>query len=226
MKNKLNFYYVYLITNNITKQQYVGDRTSHKEPEKDKYYLGSGREIKKAIIKYKKTNFSKIILEQFKTRQEAGEKQGYYIRLYKTHISQGGYNVSWDGGTCNGERKHIEESKQLMRNKAKNRKPQSEETKKKRRESLKGVLSGQNSPMFGKKQSEETKKKRSKSLLGHVESEETKEKIRLSLIGHFVSEETRKKHSKIHTGQIPWNKGLTNETDERVKNSSEKKHRA
>jgi len=208
MKNQ--FHYVYLITNNFTHQQYVGDRTSYVIPEEDKYYFGSGREIKKAIRKYKKGNFSKIILEQCETRQEAGDKQGYYIRLYKTHISQGGYNVNLDGGICNGERKHDEESKKIMREKAKNREKQSKETKKKRSESLKGTRLGKNNPMFGKKQSDETKKKRSESLKGHIESEKTKQKISKSLMGHIVSDETRQKQGNCHKGQIPWNKGLTN----------------
>jgi group I intron endonuclease len=195
MKEKQEFHYVYLTINNITKQQYVGDRTSTKEPQKDRYF-GSGREIKKAINEYKRKNFSKIILEKCLTRQEAGDKQEYYIRLYKTHISQGGYNVNWNGGTCNGERKHAEESKELMREKAKKREKQSIETRRKRSESLKG-RTGKDNTNFGKKQSIETKRKRSESLKGHIESKETRQKISNSLKGHFVSSETKQNKENV-----------------------------
>ena len=54
-------HYVYLTTNNVTKQQYVGDRSTLIEPEKDRY-LGSGREIKLALYKYGRRNFSLIVL--------------------------------------------------------------------------------------------------------------------------------------------------------------------
>jgi NUMOD3 motif len=177
--SKINsFHYIYLTTNNITKQQYVGDRTSYVNPEKDNRYLGSGVEIKKALNEYRRINFSKIILEQFKTRQEAGEKQGYYIRLYKTHISQGGYNIQWDGGNCYGERTHSKETKEKI-------------TK----------------FLTGRKQSNETKQKRSESLKGHVESEETRKKIGLKNKGKKRSKETIKKLSDSHKGKTPWMKG-------------------
>jgi hypothetical protein len=39
--------------------------------------------------------------------------------------------------------------------------------------------------------------------------------------GKKLSEEHKKKLSEAHKGKIPWNKGLTKETDERVKKYSE-----
>jgi hypothetical protein len=60
--------------------------------------------------------------------------------------------------------------------------------------------------MKGKTQSEESNKKRSKSLKGRK--------------GRTPSLETRLKLSNSLKGNIPWNKGLTKETDERVLKNS------
>jgi len=110
-------HYVYITTNLINGKQYVGDHSKYKYKEKN--YLGSGVYITKAIKEYGKLNFTNKILEYFNSRREASLSQEKYIRLYQTHVSQGGYNISWTGGTnCNG--KHSKESIELMK---KNHKP-------------------------------------------------------------------------------------------------------
>lgn len=60
---------------------------------------------------------------------------------------------------------------------------------------------GEKHPMFGKHHTEETKKKMSKAHQGKTLTEA---------------------HKKAISGHIPWNKGLTKETDERVKINTEK----
>jgi len=104
-------HYVYLTTNLITGQQYVGDHTIN--PNEKKYYLGSGTKIKEAVNEYGENNFFKEILEWFDTRKDACKAQEKYIRFYKTHISQGGYNISFTGGTSENGR-HCEETKQKI----------------------------------------------------------------------------------------------------------------
>jgi hypothetical protein len=53
-------------------------------------------------------------------------------------------------------------------------------------------------------------------------SEESKNKMRIAALNRNpISEETRSKMSEVQKGRIPWNKGLTKETDERVKKYSE-----
>lgn len=54
---------------------------------------------------------------------------------------------------------------------------------------------------------------------GWKHTEEAKRKI--SIAGKNISDETRKKMSKSKKGMIPWNKGLTKETDERVRKYGE-----
>lgn len=96
-------------------------------------------------------------------------------------------------------------------------------------------ISGKNNPMYGKKRpdvSERMKLIRGKKhplygigfMAGKKHSEETKKKISEAITGeknpfygkkHSV--ENRKKMSEGLRGHIPWNKGLTKETDERVR---------
>jgi len=97
----------------------------------------------------------------------------------------------------------------------------------------------------GKTASEETKRKLSESHKGQVawnkgrkgiSSEETKQKMSESQKKRFekeivwnkgktASEETKRKLSESHKGQVAWNKGLTKETDKRIKELSEKHKR-
>lgn len=160
-------HYVYLTTNLINKKQYVGDHSTY-DLEKDNY-LGSGVEILKALKEYKHSDFTKVILEKFNTRKEAGNKQSHYIKLYKTHISQGGYNISWDGGLCYGDRMHSEETKKIMKEKSHQRirLPHSQKSKEKNSESHKG-----------KHHSKETKKNQSDSLKIKLRSKETIENMK------------------------------------------------
>lgn len=150
-------HYVYLTTNLITGEQYVGDHTiSIKEK---KYYQGSGKYLFRAIKKYGEQNFFKEILEWFKSRQEAFDAQEKYIIQFNTLVPQG-YNISPKGGLCvrgchSEETKirmgkaqtgnhywlgksHTEETKQIMR------KP------KKSRDGYRESKIGEKNPMYGK----------------------------------------------------------------------------
>jgi hypothetical protein len=56
------FYYLYEIRNNLNGKIYVG---VHKTTDMNDGYMGSGKVIRRAIIKYGVENFTKRILEQF-----------------------------------------------------------------------------------------------------------------------------------------------------------------
>lgn len=81
----------------------------------------------------------------------------------------------------------------------------------------------------GNKLSEETKKKISEKLKDRILSEETKRKISETqknrtyeeIYGVIGAKKQKEKLSKSHKGRTPWNKGLTKETDERVKKYGE-----
>ena len=79
-------------------------------------------------------------------------------------------------------------------------------------------------PKKGYKQTKEHKEKISKNnvcyWLGKHRSEESKQKMSNTLKGNRHSEESKKKMSESHKGQKAWGKGLTKETDERLKKTS------
>ena len=75
----------------------------------------------------------------------------------------------------------------------------------------------------GRKQTEGEKKKQIESQIGKKLSKETRQKIRDKAIGRKQTKEVKqnmseKKKKFYANGGKPWNKGLTKETDERVKN--------
>jgi hypothetical protein len=207
----MNFHYCYLITNILTKQQYVGDRSCNCDMYNDKY-MGSGTDLKIDMLKYGKINFIKEILENFPSRYDAYIAQEKYIRLYETHTSQGGYNRSWTGGPY-WKGRHSEKTKEKLRiimkekafrghrNNEGNRSgyKHSLETKKKMSDSMKGKN-------LGRKLSDDVKQRMRDSFKGIRKgikkgkmSDEHKKRISESLKGKtkgkIISEETRNKMS-------------------------------
>jgi group I intron endonuclease len=141
MKKIFNF--VYITTNLVNGKQYIGDHsTNDLNCYTTKIYFGSGIAIKEAIKKYGKQNFKKDILEFFDTKENAFNSQEKYIKLYKTHVSQDGYNISWKGGHQTNE-------------------SVSDETRNKMKKSH-----------IGKKQSAETIDKRVKKITGKKRTKE------------------------------------------------------
>ena len=162
-------HYVYLTTNLINGKQYIGDHTINLNQKL--YYPGSGVQLKNDVKKYKSFNFFKEILEWFSTRREAFNAQEKYVKLYKTHISQGGYNMNWTGETYHGGA-HSKETKLKMRN-VKLGKKATKETREKMSEIHKGI----NIWSKGKTHTEKTKLKISENQIGRKISEKTKVKI-------------------------------------------------
>lgn len=88
--------YVYCIINNITQETYIG-RHNYKSKEKWLDYMGSGTLIKKAIEKYGKDNFSKILIEECENIETLMEREESWINHYKS-IGKAEYNVALSGG--------------------------------------------------------------------------------------------------------------------------------
>ncbi|HLO11581.1 MAG TPA: hypothetical protein VK190_04930 [Pseudoneobacillus sp.] len=86
--------YIYLTTNMINGKMYIGQKKN------DKYwnsYLGSGILLKKAIKKYGKENFIKIILCKTYNAKDANKKEKFYINFFDAVNSKIFYNVA-EGG--------------------------------------------------------------------------------------------------------------------------------
>jgi group I intron endonuclease len=193
----MKYHYVYITTNLINGKQYIGDRSCDCLPEDDNY-LGSGRPLfKDAKKKYGAENFKKEVLEIFETREEAHKAEEKYIKLFKTHVSEGGYNLNKKGGKSSIN----EETRKKISRTSKNRK-HSEQTKQKIKNSH-----------LGKKFSEEHKQK-----LRNLKSEEHKEKMKEAWVERRkipVSEETKIKISEAGKGkersqECKYNIGLAN----------------
>jgi hypothetical protein len=89
-------YYIYQIKNLLNGRCYIGWHATNKAYDS---YFGSGLLLKRDIKKYGQNNFVKGILE-FCKEDEVFEKEIHWIDKLKTHISEGGYNLTrgGDGG--------------------------------------------------------------------------------------------------------------------------------
>ena len=199
------YHYVYITTNLINGRQYVGDRSCDCLPEEDINYLGSGRPLfKNTLKKYGKKNFKKEILEIFESRKESHANEKKYIRLYETHVSQGGYNISWKGGYGSINDTLSEETKQKIRE-AHIGKKFSESHIRNLSESHKGItyenrilnFGGELNPFYGKKHSKESKEIMKQKKLGKKQSEEHKQNRSISMMGKNKYKRTEEHKQKI-----------------------------
>jgi hypothetical protein len=105
------YYYVYKITNLINGKIYVGKHKSEIHPLDNGYY-GSGELIQRAVKKYGKENFSKVVLHYCSSLEEAAIIESKIVtknfvsnpETYNAH--EGGF-----GGWChwnNGSKGHLE----------------------------------------------------------------------------------------------------------------------
>ena len=192
------FGYIYETTNNINGKKYIG---KHKSLRFDNNYLGSGNNLRKAINKYGKENFSVRILEEIDTNQEdLDTKEVFWIEFYNAVKSKEYYNTSYgketEGwnidtkGSNNGfyNKHHSEEAKakisrankgKHLSKEAKAKISRANKGKKAWNKGLKGLTykgkgynKGKDNPMYGKHHSEEIKAKISRANKGRKFSEE------------------------------------------------------
>lgn len=78
---------IYMTINKITKEKYIG-----KDIQNNPNYLGSGINIKKAIKKYGKNNFEKIILEECSNKEELWKQEEYWLKKFNAENSSHFYN--------------------------------------------------------------------------------------------------------------------------------------
>lgn len=171
--------YVYKTTNLLNGLIYIGQ---HKYTYKsnDKYYLGAGKKLKKAIKEFGSKNFKKEILKECYNQQQLDEMEQYYIALYNSTNESVGYNIL-NGG--------IRGFKMVM----------SEEAKIKI--SLAGKLRcGENHFLYGKNLPEEWRKEISNSMKGKIKTQEHREKLSKSMKGRFISDETKSKIRQARLG--------------------------
>jgi group I intron endonuclease len=83
---------IYETINTINGKRYIG-----KDKFNDPNYLGSGRILNKAIKKYGRENFIKVIIEHCSSEEELNERERYWINITNAQKSQKYYNIG-EGG--------------------------------------------------------------------------------------------------------------------------------
>lgn len=114
-----------------------------------------GQPVFDAIVKYGWDNIEHTILEKGLTKEQAEEKEKYYIKEYNSLSHANGYNIE-TGGYCTDKI--------------------SEETKDKLRKALKGRQAGEKHWHYGQHWSEKIRQKISKAHKGMKYGEETRKK--------------------------------------------------
>lgn len=118
--------------------------------------------MESAVKEFGWLNTKSETLEEKLTKEEACDREKYYISLFNSTDSSVGYNISHGGIDTFSGLKHTEEHKKYMSNLLKGR-IFSEEHCRKLSESLKGKFVGEKSPMYGKPKSKETIEKQYQS---------------------------------------------------------------
>ena len=111
--------YIYMIINKVNDKTYIGQRKSNKFCHEDKY-MGSGKLLIKAIKKYDKENFEKLLVQYVETKEEADEQEIFWIAHYRER-GMAQYNIADGGHGDNGNSHkigwhHSEETKRKMSN--------------------------------------------------------------------------------------------------------------
>jgi len=174
---------VYVTTNIMNNKQYVGQSNS-----KSVYYLGSGILIKKAINKYGRNSFEKIIVYESDLQDEIDSVEQQIIHMLNTFDPKG-YNLDCGGKSSP---KMSRQTKQKL-SKAHTGKVLLEEHKRKISEALKGMEFTEEhrrkirDASLGKIMSTEARRKMSEKKSGIKRkpfTEETKRRMSLAQLGN------------------------------------------
>jgi group I intron endonuclease len=223
---------VYCIANLINDKKYVGQTRKEKPKLRFTEHSNTDSIIGKAIRKYGKGNFSFCIIDTANTQEELNQKEIFWIKELKCHVSEWGYNAeTWSDL---GERILTGEAKEKM-SKANKGIPKSQEVKDKISNTLKGNIPWNKG--LTDIYTEEQKRQISDSLKEHYtkeihprqgknHTEETKQLISDSRKGKCVGfdhhqynkplkEETKQKISKTKR-ENPFNKPCSEETKQKI----------
>jgi group I intron endonuclease len=110
---------VYCIRNRVNGKVYVGKtvRPLRVRWNQHKVYAKQGKyPLYRAIRKYGSTCFTVVVLKQCSNLQELNEVEKRFISEWRTHVSLGGYNLTWGGdGTEPGEKSPAFGTKRTLR---------------------------------------------------------------------------------------------------------------
>lgn len=190
---------VYKTTYLPTKKIYIGQHKVRNEKTLDPWYVGSGSEIedlqnkdKKKLGGYWRKLYKRDILAKIRTDdiQVVNNIEVFYILKFDSINPTIGYNIIDKATIFDMER-------------------MDERVKRKISNSLKGKMSGEKHPMYGKHHSIGSRKLISSAMMGdknpfygHHHTEETKRTLSEAKIGKHVSEYVKSAVSMAHKGKI------------------------
>ena len=113
----MRYGFIYITINKINNMKYVGKCVYGRKIDWEKY-LGSGIYLKRAIAKYGKENFYKIIIDECDSEEELREVEEYYIEQFDAVKSNEFYNIKatsigGDTFTNNPNKEHIRKLKSI-----------------------------------------------------------------------------------------------------------------
>lgn len=181
-------WYIYKITNNINGKTYIGQHKYTKITDK---YMGSGKWLKEAFIKYGKENFTKEILYSRILSQDTANAIEIFAIKKERAIGKAEYNIL-DGGqpgqTYWKGKKHTEEYKKAMS------------------ESCKRVI---HTTEWNKNISEATKGRPATiGMTGKHLSKDAKEKLRKAHLGKHLTAKQKANIGMSSKGRHWYNNGL------------------
>jgi hypothetical protein len=96
---------IYKTVNQVNGKWYIG-----KDAKNRPYYLGSGKALKNALVKYGKQNFTKVILEECLDLANLSEREKHWITITSATSDPMSYNIA-SGGEGGDLSKHINYAK-------------------------------------------------------------------------------------------------------------------
>jgi group I intron endonuclease len=190
---------VYKIKNLYNDKSYIG-QTSLLLDERFSQHIKDSRKpkylIHKALNKYGKENFTLNVLCVCESKEVLNIMETFMIMVHKSHVSEGGYNLTWGGDGIYGYN-HTEEAKKKMSEMKIGCKGRMKTEEEKRKIGEKNKINSiGNKNMLGKHHTEETKRKMSEKHKGILPwNTGTKGIVNIWNKGISPSEETRRKIS-------------------------------
>ena len=165
--------FIYMTRNNVTGKLYIGQhkRTMNPKDINDEWYLGSGKILKRAIVKYGLDNFTREIIYECNSQSELNYMEDIFIQYYNAVDDDNFYNLV-AGGALVGPKVFNEEQREHMR---KPHKPMDDETKKRWVEAHRNRLTNEGR--------EKLRQNAIKNLTGYVHSDESRKNISEGHIG-------------------------------------------
>lgn len=167
MYEKPSYGFIYMTKNNITGKLYIGKhkRTMNPEDIDDSWYLGSGRALREAIIRYGRENFERKIIYECQSQSELDYMERVFIGYYNAVEDDQFYNLI-DGR--NWDTVFTEEVKQKMRKPHKEMSPESKSHMKR---------------TFSQETRDKIAAAAKKNLTGYVHSQQSRENMSKGHIG-------------------------------------------